>query len=60
MVVKDDGGVEQSRALQANPSRMQGTISKVPVTNGQAATGFYTVAGPDQPLDLDDVEFSKQ
>ncbi|SMB77954.1 hypothetical protein [Deinococcus hopiensis] len=41
MVVKKEGDVERSRALQTNPFRLQGTISNVPVTTHQAETGFY-------------------
>lgn len=60
MEAKDYGGAQLNATIAANTNWNQITISNINVTNGQATIGFYSVAGANQWMTFDDVEFLKQ
>lgn len=57
--VKDYGGSQVNVAIPATDWR-QISAADINVTNGQATIGFYSVAGADQYIYFEDVEFFKQ
>ncbi|MDF2668172.1 MAG: hypothetical protein K0R67_478 [Paenibacillus sp.] len=60
MSVKDYGGVEVIRNITASSTWQQIQLQHVPVTNGQAKIVFYSNAGANQWIRVDDVSFFKE
>jgi|GEM_PF-1170543 len=57
MNVKDFGSTTIDAAIPTTGTWTQITINNINVTNGQATFGFYSVAGANQWIHFDDVEF---
>lgn len=57
MNVKDFGSATIDAAIPTTGTWTQISINNINVTNGQATFGFYSVAGANQWIRFDDVEF---
>ena len=57
--VKDHGSSQVNLPI-TSANWTQISASNINVTNGQATIGFWSIAGPNQYIYFDDVEFFKQ